>query len=61
MNTVSQDLPSSRGEQVMRKLGTWVTRPKGVEVFQEQGELGGEKLASPISSHELFSGFICAS
>lgn len=59
MNTVLQDLPSSRWEQVMRKLGTWVTRPEGVEAFQEQGELGGEKLALPIYSHKPFSGFIC--
>lgn len=36
-------------------------RPEGVEAFQEQGELGGEKLALPIYSHELFSDFICTS
>lgn len=42
----------------MRKLGTWVTRPEGVEAFQEQGELGGEKLALPICNHEPFSDYL---
>lgn len=34
-------------------------RPEGVEAFQEQGELGEEKLALPIYRHKPFSGFIC--
>lgn len=37
----------------MRKLGTWVTRPEGVEAFQEQWELGGENLTYRYAATNL--------
>lgn len=33
-------------------------RPEGVEAFQERGELGGEKLALLICSHEPLSDYL---